>query len=47
MFRIDVVRSAVKELEKLESNIFEKVALSIDRLSENPRPGGVKKTERV
>lgn len=43
MYRIDFVKSAVKEFNCLNKNIKEKIAKRIDELEINPRPENTKK----
>lgn len=43
MYRIVVSRSAEKDLKRLSTSIFKRVAVKIDTLAENPRPSGSKK----
>jgi mRNA interferase RelE/StbE len=43
LYRIVVSRSAEKDLKRLSTSIFKRVAVKIDTLAENPRPSGSKK----
>lgn len=43
MYRITFKESAIKELSRLQKPVVKKISASIDKLSENPRPLGVKK----
>lgn len=43
MYRIQLSRTAEKELSVLPSNIIKKIVKAIDHLEINPRPAGCKK----
>lgn len=43
MYKITFKDSASKELQRLSKSVIKKIVLSINGLSENPRPDGVKK----
>ncbi len=43
MYAITFIESAKKELYDLPAKMLKRVASSIDKLSQNPRPPGVKK----
>ncbi|MDE3142746.1 MAG: type II toxin-antitoxin system RelE/ParE family toxin [Bacteroidota bacterium] len=43
MYKITFKDSASKELQRLSKSVIKKIVFSINELSENPRPNGVKK----
>ena len=43
MYKIIISESALKQLYQLQKNVVKKIRVSIEKLSENPRPNGVKK----
>jgi mRNA interferase RelE/StbE len=43
MYRIEFVSSAAKEFRSLSAELQRRVAASIDKLCQNPRPSGVRK----
>jgi mRNA interferase RelE/StbE len=43
MYKVIVIRSAEKELEKLPASIVKRIFPAMEKLSENPRPSGSKK----
>lgn len=43
LYRIVVSRSAEKDLKRLSTSIFKRIAVKVDALAENPRPSGSKK----
>lgn len=43
MYQITFKESASKELQRLSKSVIKKIIFSINELSENPRPSGVKK----
>ncbi|GLU56352.1 type II toxin-antitoxin system RelE family toxin [Dyadobacter frigoris] len=45
MYQIEVVKSALKELESIPKIFKSKIISKIDDLAAEPRPGGVKKLE--
>lgn len=42
MYRVIILRSAEKDLEKLPANIVKRIFPAMEKLSENPRPAGSK-----
>jgi len=42
-YKIEIKKSATKEISKLPKNYLEKIVTTIKKLSENPRPEGCKK----
>jgi mRNA interferase RelE/StbE len=47
MYTIIISESAFKQLNKLQKPIVKKIELAINKLSENPRPIGVKKLKGI
>jgi mRNA interferase RelE/StbE len=45
MYKISILRSAVKDLSKLPNDYARLVSQHIDRMSDNPRPPDAKKLE--
>lgn len=43
MYRVIILRSAEKDLEKLPANVVKRIFPALEKLSENPRPAGSKK----
>ncbi len=43
LYKVVVSRSAEKDLKRLSSTVFKRIAVKIDGLAENPRPFGSKK----
>lgn len=43
MYKIIISESALKQLHKLQKSAVKRIQLSVENLSENPRPPGVKK----
>jgi mRNA interferase RelE/StbE len=44
-YRVDIKNSAKSEIRKLPNDVRHRIVLRIAKLSENPRPPGVKKLE--
>ena len=42
-YKVQIEKSALKQLSKIEKRIQTKIAAKIDELAENPRPYGYKK----
>jgi mRNA interferase RelE/StbE len=47
VYKIQLKRSAVKELERLPKNAIKHISEAIDSLSVNPRPEGCKKLKGI